>query len=56
FGLDAEAPFEVQDLLTDETYLWQGARNRVELEPGRAQAHVFAVRRLRTESQFEAYG
>ncbi|MDQ3449066.1 MAG: alpha-1,4-glucan--maltose-1-phosphate maltosyltransferase [Chloroflexota bacterium] len=56
FGLDAEAPFEVQDLLTDETYLWQGARNRVELEPGHAQAHVFAVRRLRTESQFEAYG
>ncbi|MDQ3407832.1 MAG: alpha-1,4-glucan--maltose-1-phosphate maltosyltransferase [Chloroflexota bacterium] len=56
FGLDAEAPFEVQDLLSDETYLWQGARNRVELEPGRAQAHVFAVRRLRTESQFEAYG
>ncbi|CAN5444552.1 alpha-1,4-glucan--maltose-1-phosphate maltosyltransferase [soil metagenome] len=56
FGLDPEAPFEVRDLLTDETYLWQGAANRVELEPGRAQAHVFAVRRLRTESQFEAYG
>ncbi|MBA3958824.1 MAG: alpha-1,4-glucan--maltose-1-phosphate maltosyltransferase [Chloroflexi bacterium] len=56
FGLDASAPFEVHDLLADETYLWRGPHNRVELEPGRAQAHVFAIRRLRTESQFEAYG
>ncbi len=56
FGLDAAAPFEAQDLLSGETYLWRGAHNRVELAPGRAQAHVFAIRRLGTESQFEAYG
>jgi starch synthase (maltosyl-transferring) len=56
FGLDPAAPFEAHDLLTDETYLWRGSQNRVELEPGRVQAHVFAIRRLRTETQFEAYG
>ncbi len=56
FGLDPAAPFEVHDLLSDETFLWHGGRNRVELVPGRAQAHVFALRRLPTESQFEAYG
>ena len=55
-GIDGEAPFEVHDLLTGETYMWQGPRNSVELDPAVRPAHVFEVRRhIRTESQFETY-
>ncbi len=55
-GIDGEAPFEVRDLLTGETYMWQGPRNTVELDPAVRPAHVFEVRRhIRTESQFETY-
>jgi starch synthase (maltosyl-transferring) len=55
-GIDPEAPFEVTDLLTGETYLWRGSRNWVELDPAVRVAHVFEVqRRVRTESQFETY-
>ncbi len=56
-GVDADLPFEVHDLLADRTYLWQGARNTIELDPSSAVAHVFEIRpRIRTEQQFEAYG
>jgi len=56
-GIDPEAPFEVTDLLTDETFLWRGSRNYVELDPAVRVAHVFSVQRhVRTESQFETYG
>ncbi len=55
-GIDAAAPFEVHDLLAGETYMWQGPRNAVELDPAERPAHVFEVRRhIRTESQFEHY-
>jgi starch synthase (maltosyl-transferring) len=55
-GIDTEAPFEVSDLLGDETYLWQGPRNFVELDPAVRAAHVFEVtRHVRTESEFEHY-
>jgi starch synthase (maltosyl-transferring) len=43
-GLDPERSFEVHDLLTDARYRWQGARNFVQLDPGAAPAHIFAVR------------
>jgi starch synthase (maltosyl-transferring) len=56
WGIDPSLPFEVDDLLSGATYLWQGASNYVELRPGRTQAHIFAVRRLRRETQFETYG
>ncbi len=56
WGIDPSLPFEVDDLLSGATYLWQGASNYVELTPGRTQAHIFAVRRLRRETQFETYG
>lgn len=40
-GLVSDAPFDVHDLLTDMRYTWTGARNYVQLEPGRA--HIFHV-------------
>jgi starch synthase (maltosyl-transferring) len=40
-------PFEVRDLLTDRIYLWQGAKNYVELRPANASAHLFEVRKQR---------
>jgi starch synthase (maltosyl-transferring) len=43
-GLD-DRPFEVQDLLGDGTYSWQGPRNFVKLDPHGLPAHVFRVRR-----------
>jgi starch synthase (maltosyl-transferring) len=41
-GLKPDVPYEVQDLLTDARYRWQGGRNYVELTPG--MGHIFAVR------------
>jgi starch synthase (maltosyl-transferring) len=55
-GLDPAQPYQVHDLLTDTRYLWQGARNYVELDPQKIPAHIFRVRRrVRTEHQFEYY-
>jgi starch synthase (maltosyl-transferring) len=55
-GLDPAQPYQVLDLLTDTRYLWQGARNYVELDPRTIPAHIFRVRpRVRTEHQFEYY-
>jgi starch synthase (maltosyl-transferring) len=54
-GLD-DGPFQVQDLLGGGTFLWQGSRNYVELDPGVLPAHVFAVRqRVRTEHDFDYF-
>jgi starch synthase (maltosyl-transferring) len=44
-GIDADHPFQVDDLLTDERYQWEGTRNFVELDPTRMPAHLFSVRR-----------
>jgi starch synthase (maltosyl-transferring) len=44
-GLDANDRFEVDDLLADRQYLWQGARNYVELRPREIPAHLFRVRK-----------
>jgi starch synthase (maltosyl-transferring) len=55
-GIDADGPYQVHDLIDDEAYTWQGARNYVELDPRRMPAHVFHIRRrLRTEHDFEYY-
>jgi starch synthase (maltosyl-transferring) len=42
--LDPQHPFQVQDLLTNAYYRWQGPRNYVELNPHSAPAHIFCVR------------
>lgn len=45
-GLAAEHEYEAQDLLGVDRYKWQGARNFVELTPGRQPAHILRVRQL----------
>ena len=54
-GIAAEEPFEVDDLLDGATYLWHGPRNHIDLDPAVRPAHVFAVRRLRRETEFEQW-
>ena len=55
-GVDPERPYEVHELITDTTYLWQGVRNYVELDPARLNAHVLHISpRMRTEEEFEYY-
>jgi starch synthase (maltosyl-transferring) len=55
-GIDREHPFQVHDLLDGETYVWQGPRSYVELDPGRTPAHLFHIRRrLRSEEDFEYF-
>ena len=45
-GLEPENEFELFDLLSGETYRWQGAWNYVALDPRRGPAHVLVVRPL----------
>lgn len=44
FGIGAQQPFEVHDLLADARYTWQGSRNYIELDPAKIPAHIFKVR------------
>jgi starch synthase (maltosyl-transferring) len=54
--LDAEQPFQVHDLLSDQRYIWRGRYNYVLLDPQRSPAHVFKLRRrLRSERDFDYY-
>jgi starch synthase (maltosyl-transferring) len=54
FGLDAQAPFQMHDLLSGARYLWHGLRNFVQLEPG--MSHIFRVRRrVRSERDFDYF-
>lgn len=56
FGIDRERPYQVEDLLNGASYLWQGSRNYVELDPNVCPAHVFRVRRqLRSEKDIEYF-
>jgi starch synthase (maltosyl-transferring) len=53
-GIEEDASYEVYDLLSEERYLWHGARNYVELNPEKMPAHVLSVRKLaRTEKDFD---
>ena len=55
-NLDAEQPYQVHDLLSDQRYIWRGRRNYVMLDPRRAPAHVFRLRRrVRSEQDFDYY-
>ncbi len=55
-GIEADMPFQVHDLLTDAHFLWHGPRNYVEIDPQRAPAHVFRLRRrLRREQDFDYF-
>jgi len=56
FQLAANQSYQVHDLLTGARYLWQGARNYVELNPSALPAHIFKVRRrVRTERDFDYF-
>ena len=55
-GLDPDHAYEVHDLLGEGRYLWQGARNYVELLPESLPAHILHVRRwVRKETDFDYY-
>jgi starch synthase (maltosyl-transferring) len=54
--LDAEQPYQVHDLLSEQRYVWRGRHNYVMLDPQRAPAHVFRLRRrVRSEQDFDYY-
>src|SRR5690606_16265840 len=42
-GIEADRPYQLHDLLNDQTFHWQGARNFVKLDPQAWPAHVFRV-------------
>jgi starch synthase (maltosyl-transferring) len=46
FGEIGGDRYEVEDLLTDERYVWYGRRNYVALHPSKQPAHIFRVRRV----------
>ena len=46
FGETVTDPYQVNDLLNDETYQWRGRRNYVELDPLATPAHIFRLQRL----------
>jgi starch synthase (maltosyl-transferring) len=55
-GLEEETEYQVRDLFGGGTYLWDGPRNYVELNPHVSPAHVFQVLpQHRTEVDFEQY-
>jgi len=54
--LDGEQPYQVHDLLSDQRYIWRGRYNYVMIDPQRAPAHVFRLRRrVRREQDFDYY-
>ena len=49
-------PIRCTICLSDQRYLWRGARNYVMLDPERMPAHVFQLRRhVRTEHDFDYF-
>ena len=55
-NFDAEQPYQVHDLLSEQRYIWRGRYNYVMLDPQRVPAHVFRLRRrVRSEQDFDYY-
>lgn len=55
-GLPESGTYQVHDLLSGQRFLWQGPRNFVSLDPGRAPAHIFRIRqRVRSERDFDYF-
>ena len=55
-GCGDDEAYQVDDLLSDQRYLWSGSRNFVHLLPDERIAHVFRVRRKAFhETDFETY-
>jgi starch synthase (maltosyl-transferring) len=56
FQIGEGQTYQVRDLLTDTAWLWQGARNYVELNPQVMPGHVFRVRRRgHSEKDFDQF-
>jgi starch synthase (maltosyl-transferring) len=56
FGLAPGTPYQMHDLLSGAHYLWNGARNYVELDPHGDPAHIFRMRRrVRREQDFDYF-
>jgi starch synthase (maltosyl-transferring) len=43
-GVRSYSPFRVRDLITNESFTWQGPNNYVRLDPQQEPAHIFEVR------------
>jgi starch synthase (maltosyl-transferring) len=55
-GLEPDQQFQVHDLLTGARFLWQGARNFVQLDPHQVPAHILRLRRrVRSERDFDYF-
>ena len=55
-GIAADSPYQMHDLLSGARFLWNGPRNFVQIDPQRAPAHVFALRRkVRSEHNFDYF-
>lgn len=55
-GIAEGSSFQVHDQLSESRYLWNGARNYVDLDPNGTPAHVFVVRhRVRSEAEFDYF-
>ena len=56
FRIGPDEAYQVHDLLSGSYYLWHGASNFVELNPGVVPAHIFSIRkRARTERDYETF-
>lgn len=54
--LDLAQSFQMHDLLANQRFVWQGPRRFVRLDPARAPAHVFVLRRrVRSERDFDYF-
>jgi starch synthase (maltosyl-transferring) len=55
-NLEADQPFLVHDLLSDEKYIWQGEYNYIALNPLVLPIHIFSLKRfLRREDDFDYF-
>jgi starch synthase (maltosyl-transferring) len=55
-GIDVDSTYRMNDVLNDTSYLWQGPRNFVRLEPQGTAAHIFVVQRhVRDEQDFDQF-
>jgi starch synthase (maltosyl-transferring) len=55
-GIDPQHPYRMDDLLGGGSFIWEGIRNFVRLDPNGVVAHVFLVRRhVRTEQEFDNF-
>ena len=43
WGIAPDQPYQVHDLLTNETYTWHGEYNYIQLDPRKQPAHIFLV-------------